>query len=159
MLKLEKLDPEQRAQCARDLFTQGYNCSQSVVLAFEDIIAIDRQVLATVMGGFGGGMGRMREVCGAVSGMTAMASLLCPMADPKNLEAKRLNYQHVQQLADGFRERNGAIVCRELLGLSEQKDSPEPSPRTEHYYHKRPCAEYCADAARLVAQMINSKIQ
>ena len=101
-------------------------------------------------------MGRLREVCGAVSGMTMVAGLLYPNFDPSDAQSKKDNYAAVQELAEKFRAENGAIVCRELLGLAVQKEDPTPSPRTESYYKRRPCAEYVAIAARIIGEKINS---
>lgn len=100
-------------------------------------------------------MGRLREVCGAVSGMTMCAGYLAPNALPNDNENKKKCYATVQELAEKFREENGSIVCRELLGLSQHKDNPTPSERTTEYYRKRPCVEYVATAARIVGEKIN----
>lgn len=143
---------EERVARARELFTSGYNCTQSVFLAYSDLFAIEPTLAATISAPLGGGMGRLREVCGAVSGMTLVAGLLVPANDPKDQEAKRANYALVQHFAEQFRAENGAIVCRELLGLTQQKDEPTPSPRTTEYYRKRPCVEYVATAARIVGE-------
>lgn len=150
------VDIEARVEHAKELFKSGYNCSQSVVLAYADIIGLDTELAATVSAPFGGGMGRLREVCGAVSGMTMVAGFLSPSPSNADAEAKRRNYSLVQHFAEAFREKNGAIVCRTLLGLECQKQEPTPSPRTEEYYKKRPCAELVGDAARIVGEYINS---
>ena len=150
---------QERKELAESLFRQGYNCCQAVVLAFEDIAAgkgITRAQLEALASGFGGGMGRMREVCGCVSGMTMLAGIISP-ADPKDHDARTANYALVQKFAAEFKEQNGSIVCRELLGLrAQQKESPEPSERTAHYYKSRPCAEMVACAAGIVAARIES---
>jgi C_GCAxxG_C_C family probable redox protein len=151
-LIMSKMDIEQRAARAKELFLSGYNCCQSVVLAFEDITKLEPELAATISAPFGGGMGRLREVCGAVSGMTMVAGFISPCPTNSDAVAKKENYALVQQFAEAFREQNGAIVCRTLLGLDHTKDNPTPSPRTAEYYKKRPCAELVADAARIVAQ-------
>ena len=151
---MSKIDIEQRAARAKELFLSGYNCCQSVVLAYADIIALEPTLAATISASFGGGMGRLREVCGAVSGMTMVASFLSPCPTADDPAAKKANYTLVQRFAEAFREQNGAIVCRTLLGLDRTKDNPTPSPRTAEYYKKRPCAELVADAARIVAQYL-----
>jgi C_GCAxxG_C_C family probable redox protein len=148
------IDLQARVARARELFTSGYNCSQSVFLAYSDLFEVEPRMAATISAPLGGGMGRLREVCGAVSGMTLLAGLLSPAHDPKDQAAKAANYALVQQFAERFREENGAIVCRELLGLSQQKDQPTPSPRTAEYYRKRPCVEYVATAARIVGEYL-----
>ncbi|MBR3224258.1 MAG: C_GCAxxG_C_C family protein [Atopobiaceae bacterium] len=146
---------DERAQMARNNFLQGYNCSQSVVLAFPDILAqagIEPSVAARLASPFGGGMGRMREVCGAVSGMLMILGLAEGYDEAKAFLAKKELYQKVQTLCGRYREENGSIVCRELLGLSKGPDNPTPQQRTEGYYRKRPCPELCACAARILAE-------
>lgn len=151
-----RVNVEERAMRAKELFLEGYNCAQSVFLAYSDLTPFDEKVAATVAAPFGGGMGRLREVCGAVSGMTMVAGFLYPNFDPADSQSKKENYAVVQELAEKFRKENGAIVCRELLGLAQKKDEPTPSPRTEEYYKRRPCAEYVAIAARIVGEKINA---
>lgn len=151
-----KVNVEERSARAKELFLSGYNCAQSVFLAFRDLTTLDEQTAAIVASSFGGGMGRLREVCGAVSGMSLVAGFLYPNFDPNNALSKKENYAAVQELAERFRQENGFIVCRDLLGLAQQKDDPTPSPRTESYYKRRPCAEYVAIAVRIVAEKINS---
>ncbi len=153
-LIMSNIDIEQRAAKAKELFLSGYNCCQSVVLAFEDITALEPELAATISAPFGGGMGRLREVCGAVSGMTMVAGFISPCPTNSDAVAKKENYALVQRFAEAFREQNGAIVCRTLLGLDRAKDNPTPSPRTAEYYRKRPCADLVADAARIVAKYL-----
>ena len=150
-----KVNIDERVALARELFTSGYNCAQSVFIAYRDLAKMDEQTAATISAPFGGGMGRLREVCGAVSGMTMCAGYIAPNAQPNDNVNKKLCYSMVQELAEKFRQENGAIVCRELLGLSQQKDNPTPSERTAEYYRKRPCVEYVATAARIVGEKIN----
>lgn len=151
-----KVDVEQRAKRARELFLSGYNCAQAVFIAYRDVAELDEQMAATIAAPFGGGMGRLREVCGAVSGMTMVAGYLAPNSQPNDNENKKKLYALVQSLAEEFRLENGSIVCRELLGLTQQKDEPTPSPRTGEYYKRRPCADYVEIAARIVGEKINS---
>ena len=150
-----KVNIDERVALARELFTSGYNCAQSVFIAYRDLANMDEQTAATISAPFGGGMGRLREVCGAVSGMTMCAGYIAPNAQPNDNVNKKLCYSMVQEFAEKFRQENGAIVCRELLGLSQQKDNPTPSERTAEYYRKRPCVEYVATAARIVGEKIN----
>ena len=152
-----EIDIEARVNKARELFLSGYTCSQSVFLAYCDLFGIEERTAAVLSAPFGGGMGRLREVCGAVSGMTLLAGFMAPYADPADKPAKTRNYRLVQELAEQFRAENGAIVCRELLGLTQQKDTPEPSDRTAAYYKKRPCAEYVATAARIVGNKLANR--
>ena len=151
-----KVDIEQRVELARNYFTSGYNCAQSVFLAYNDITGIEQQLAATISAPLGGGMGRMREVCGAVSGMALVAGFLSPNSQPNDNENKKKCYATVQLLSEEFRKEHGFIVCRELLGLAQKKDDPTPSARTEEYYKRRPCAEYVAIAARIVGEYINN---
>ena len=155
-----KVNVEERVERARNYFLEGYNCAQAVVMAYDDVMAMDVEALARLAAPFGGGMGRMREVCGTVSGMTFVAGALAPSADPKNLEERKNNYALVQHFADLFRRENGDIVCRRLLGLEpmvEKSETAMPSERTAEYYKKRPCVEYVACATRIVAEYINSQ--
>ena len=151
---------EERVERARNYFLEGYNCAQAVVMAFDDIMAMDVEQLARLAAPFGGGMGRMREVCGTVSGMTMVAGAIAPSSDPKNLEERKANYALVQTFAESFRRENGDIVCRRLLGLEpmvERNETAMPSERTAEYYKKRPCVEYVACAARIVAEYLAAK--
>lgn len=140
---------------AMKLFKEGYNCSQAVFLAFSDKYDIDEVAAVRLASSFGGGMGRLREVCGAVSGMFMVAGLLYGYDDPKAKEEKAEHYERIQQLAAGFTDINGSIVCRELLGLSQKKDDPTPSERTNEYYKKRPCEQLVGIAAAIMEQYIN----
>lgn len=142
------------AQKAMDLFKEGFNCSQSVFLAFKDMYKMDSKTAFMLSSSFGGGMGRLREVCGAVSGMFMVAGVLYGYDDPKDYEAKKVHYERIQQLAKEFELRNGSIVCRQLLGLGEGKDTPAPEKRTQEYYKKRPCAELVGIAAAIMEQYI-----
>ena len=149
-----KFCAEERAERAKAFFNEGYNCAQSVAMAYADIANLDEKMVATITASFGGGMGRLREVCGAVSGMAFVASFLSPCHTADNAEAKKANYALVQLFAEQFRQQNGNIVCRSLLGLDRPKDEPTPSPRTTEYYQKRPCAEYVYDAALIVGKYL-----
>lgn len=171
------IDPNERGELAEEWFRKGYNCCQSVVLAFSNIITenhpgLDESTIAAISSGFGGGFGRLREVCGAVSGMTMMAGFIYPANDPADHEARTRNYSLVQEFAAQYRKENGSIVCRELLGLQNATvqvqgggnsrpsniESPAPSRRTPEYYRKRPCAQLVRMAAEIVARSIQSSI-
>lgn len=143
-----------RRELAMDYFKKGYNCAQSVVLAFEDTVSIDRNELTKLASSFGAGMGRLREVCGAVSGMFMVAGLLYGYDDPNDAKGKEEHYERIQELAKKFEEKNGTIVCRNLLGLNVQHDSPKPEARTNEYYKKRPCVELVGDAAEILEEYI-----
>ncbi|MBR1762038.1 MAG: C_GCAxxG_C_C family protein [Eubacterium sp.] len=144
-----------RAERAYEYFKSGYNCSQAVFLAFCDKYGFDDETAARLASSFGGGMGRMREVCGAFSGMLLVNSMDTGSADISDYEAKKANYESVQRLAKRFREENGSIICRELLGLTEKQKNEEkaaPEKRTEAYYKKRPCAEIVKSAAEILEE-------
>lgn len=162
------IDIEERVEKARRLFKEGgYNCCQAVVLAYNDIFGIDDDTAAALSSGFGGGMGRMREVCGSVSGMVLLAGLLKPATDPSDKAARTGNYALVQEVAAEFKAMNGSIICRELLGLTSCNapsgdnvhgipESPVPSDRTQEYYKKRPCEELVGISARIIGEKIKS---
>ena len=137
---------------AGELFLEGCNCSQAVFLAFSDMTGIDRKLAARISSPFGGGMGRMREVCGAVSGMLMVAGLLYGYDDPKADAAKKELYKLVQAQAGAFREEVGSIICREIL--KNPPSDPNPSPRTAEYYAQRPCARMVFTAAKILDDYI-----
>ena len=141
---------------AMELFKEGYNCAQAVVLAYEDYFEESPETLALMISSFGGGMGRLREVCGAVSGMFFVAGKLYGYADPKASTEKMEHYARIQELAKEFQMENGSIVCRELLGLTQKKDEPTPEPRTEEYYKKRPCKELVGMAAAIMDEYMEN---
>lgn len=142
-----------KGETAKKLFYEGCNCSQAVAAAFCEETGINEELTKRLTIGFGGGMGRMREVCGAVSGMTFVISAVYH-------EDKANIYARVQEVANRFKEENGSIVCRELLGLGNQKGiSPTPEQRTAEYYKKRPCPELVEMAADILEEYLknNSK--
>ena len=162
-----------RSDLAREYFLKGYNCSQAVVMAFSDLMGMDEKTAVRLSSSFGGGIGRMREVCGTFSGMMIVFGVLSgyDAASPTAKEDKILHYARIQELARRFREIHGTIVCRELLAghaamLEKQKekdreqieamlsDAPMPTERTAAYYQKRPCPELCAFAAELLETYI-----
>ena len=143
-----------RREAAMANFMKGYNCSQSIVLAFADMLDIDAATLSKMSSSFGGGMGRLREVCGSVSGMFLVAGLLYGYDGPETGQVKADHYARIQELAHRFEEKHGSIVCRELLGLSVRHDVPVPEARTAEYYKKRPCPEIIGDAAEILEQYI-----
>ena len=137
---------------AVELFFEGYNCAQAVAVAFCDVTGLDEKTAARMVSGFGGGMGRLREVCGAVSGMFFVLSYLYGYDDPKADDTKKQLYTQVQQLGNQFRERCGHIICREIL--QNPPTDPTPSPRTAEYYAQRPCARMVKTAADLMDAFI-----
>lgn len=144
-----------RKEKAMQNFMEGYNCTQSIILAFEDLITIDIETALKIASPFGGGMGRLREVCGSVSGMFMVLGYMKGYGDPKDYEGKKQLYEHVQELARRFEEKNGSIVCRNLLGLAVKKEEAVPSLRTEEYYKKRPCKELIGCAAEILEEYMS----
>lgn len=163
---------EESRSKAKEYFTSGYNCSQSVFAVFAEMSGIEKSLALKIAQGLGGGMGRQREVCGAVSGMIMALSLMIGNADPNDKETKDNLYKVVQELSQKFREKNGSIICRELLGLvpmgqSEEAlknktpiehfvENPVSEVRTAEYLKKRPCDELCADACEILCEWINN---
>ena len=137
---------------AAELFLEGYNCSQAVAVAFCDVTGLEERFAAKMAASFGGGMGRMREVCGAVSGMLMVLSLLYGYDDPCDNAGKEALYADVQALAGQFREEVGSIICRDIL--KNPASDPNPTPRTAEFYQKRPCARMVVTAARLLDAFI-----
>ena len=143
-----------RREMAVANFMKGYNCSQSVVLAFADMLPVKESDLLKMASSFGGGMGRLREVCGSVSGMFIVIGLLYGYDGPETGPVKAEHYKRVQELAHRFEEKHGSIVCRELLGLNVKREAPTPEARTKEYYKKRPCPEIIGDAAEILEEYI-----
>lgn len=131
-------------------FRSGYNCAQSVFLAFAEDVDFDKETTLKLSSSFGGGMGRLREVCGAVSAMFAIAGLKKGYTTPNNDDIKAKHYELIQSLAEDFKSKFGTIICRELLELPEGKDSPIPSKRTEEYYQTRPCESFIRFASEII---------
>ena len=145
------------AEKARELFLEGYNCSQSVFLAFHDLTGLGPSESARIASSFGGGMGRLREVCGAVSGAFMVLGLLRGYDDPKDAEAKAAHYAMLQDFADEFREKHGSIICRDLLSGVKTTPGKRPEERTKDYYESRPCLRYVSDAAGMVDEYLKNR--
>ena len=143
-----------RADRAEELFRQGYNCGQSVFAAFADVLGMTVEEAAKIASPFGAGFGKLREVCGAVSGMTLVTGYLRGYSDPADYESKKEVYALIQKMCAEFEERQGSIICRELLGLKKGEDTAEPAVRTEEYYRSRPCIGACRTAAEIVEREI-----
>ncbi len=140
------------AQKAEVLFKEGYNCAQAVLGAFSEELGLPVDIAMKLSSSFGGGMGRMREVCGACSGMFMAAGLLYGYATPETGAPKMELYVRIRELADRFKKENGSIICRELLEGAQVGGTPEA--RTEAYYQKRPCAEYVRIAAGILEEYV-----
>ena len=145
------------AEKAKAYFEQGYNCAQAVTLAFADEMGLKPEEAAKLASSFGGGFGRLREVCGCVSGMALAAGAICGYSDPKAKEEKAEHYALIQKLAGEFKERNGSIICRELLEGINNDTNPVPEDRTESYYKKRPCADFAYAAADILEKEMEAR--
>ena len=143
-----------RADRAEELFRKGYNCSQSVFAAFADVLGMSVEEAAKIASPFGAGFGKLREVCGAVSGMTLAAGYLKGYDDPADYEGKKELYRLIQKMCAEFEESKGTIICRELLGLKKGEDQAEPAVRTEEYYQSRPCIGACRTAAEIAEKYL-----
>lgn len=149
---------EDKSKRAKELFLEGYGCAQAVLLAFREKLNIDKETAVLIASSFGGGMGRLREVCGSVSGMFMVAGLKNGSLNPKDFKAKEEHYRLIQSLAEDFKKETGSIICRELLGLpANSKSAPVPQPRTAEYYKKRPCPDMVALAAGILQKRLFSK--
>ncbi|MBQ8301137.1 MAG: C_GCAxxG_C_C family protein, partial [Clostridia bacterium] len=144
-----------RIKKAKDLFESGCNCSQAVICAYSDLFGMDETTAMRVSEGFGGGMGRMRLTCGAVSGMFMLAGLKYGKGIPNDLETRTKVYDTVQKMAKEFEEMNGTIVCGDLLGINKPNDTGAvPTERNSEFYKKRPCVGCVEDCAKIVEKYL-----
>lgn len=147
-----------KGDIAKQNFMNGYNCSQAVLLAFCEDFGLEKETALKISEPFGGGMGRMREVCGTVTGMFMVLGLAMGNSDAKDGSTKKNVYKSVQELAEKFKQDNGSIICRELLGIQKaNKESYVPSERTNEYYKKRPCPELCKYAADILEEYLKEE--
>lgn len=157
---MKDFDTKERVEQAVRNFESGFNCAQSVFLAYSDIFELDLETAKKMSVSFGGGIGRMREVCGTVSAMAMLAGFKYPVVDPTDQEARTRNYGMVQKMADLFKDKHQTIICRELLPPEDAATTtPAPSARTSQYYQKRPCSQYVAEAARIAGQMLKGELE
>lgn len=140
---------------AMALFREGYNCSQSVFLAFEDMYDMDHSMAVRLSSAFGAGMGKLREVCGCMTGAFMAAGILFGYEDITDIDEKKRTYGMIQEIAKKFEEEKGTIICRELLGLKKGEDLEEPAVRTEEYYTSRPCMALCGLATQILDDYIS----
>lgn len=156
---MNKIEIEERAARAVELFKMGYNCSQSVVGAFADLYGYSLEQGLLMAASFGGGIGRMREVCGAACGMFLLNGFETGSTNPADHAGKVRNYKMVQFLAAEFKKENGSIICAHLLGLKQKPAelSPVPDSRTEEYYKKRPCVDTVKSAAIIYGNYLLNK--
>ena len=148
---------EDHAKRAGDLFQEGYNCAQSVFCAFCDETGLPVEEAARIASSFGGGMGRLREVCGAVSGALLVLGMQRGYSMPGDDDAKREHYLLVQEFARRFREKNRTIICRELLEGVEVSPGDIPEKRTKEFYERRPCLRLIRDAAQITEEMLSEE--
>lgn len=153
------ISPAERAEAAKGYFLKGYGCAQAVLLAFSDVTGLDERTAARLGSSFGGGMGRMREVCGTVSGALAVLGLIEGYDEPGDTAAKAALYARVRDFAARMKERNGAgsIICREILSGVPHTEGGEAEARTAEYYARRPCPDLCALAAEILQEMLDEK--
>lgn len=145
----------EKMEKARELFKSGYNCAQSVFCTFAEDVGMDFETALKLSSSFGGGMGRLREVCGAVSAMFMIAGLKYGYTSNNDDITKENHYAIVQALGKIFEEQNGSIICRELLELDVKHDVPKPNARTEEYYATRPCEEFVVSAVKIISEYLS----
>ena len=148
------MDSDLRSEKAVAYFKKGYNCAQSVVLAYGDLLEMEEETLAKLASSFGGGMGRLREVCGSVSGMFMAYGMLKGYSQPEDTEGKKKQYKTVQEMASAFSKCHGSIICRDILKKQAGPDDFIPDERTETYYISRPCEKCVADAAKILENFL-----
>jgi C_GCAxxG_C_C family probable redox protein len=149
---MTEIDIKVRTEQAVENFKNGYNCSQSVAMAYADLYPVDMETIKQVSGSFGGGMGRLREVCGAVTGAFMILGMEYPASDPTDKAVKSANYAAVQRTALQFKEKMGSYICADLLKVDRYPQDPNPEDRNSAYYAKRPCAYCVAVAAELLGK-------
>lgn len=148
----------ERIEKAVELFKEGFNCSQAVVGAFADKYGFTREQALRMSASFGGGIGRMRETCGAACGLFMLAGLETGSTEGAYSKGKAANYALVQELAEEFKQRNGALRCADLLGLSKKEPIVStPEARTNQYYAKRPCVKMVEEAARIWCEYLEKQ--
>ncbi len=148
-----------KRELAESYFKEGYNCAQSVALAFNKELNMDKKTIAMLTSGFGGGFGRLREVCGAVSGMVTVIGALEGSFEGSDSASKAEIYKKVQYLIGKFKEKNRSYICKELLGLTKPEGTCIPEKRTEEYYKKRPCNLLVGDAAEILENYLKNGIE
>ena len=157
METLTIIDVEERVERARSNFKAGYNCAQAVAMTFSDIINLPTEDVVRLAASFGGGIGRMRQTCGAACGLFLVAGLETGCTEGHNPQGKEANYKVVQELAEEFRKRNGSLICAELLGLAKNAPTPTtPDARNGEYYKKRPCVKMVEEAARIWCEYLEN---
>lgn len=159
-MKITNQELDKRVERAVDNFMAGYGCCQSVVAAFADLYGVNEKTALRFGAGFGGGVGRLRMMCGAVSGIVMLVGLDCGQTEGSDREGKSSCYKVVQELLARFEQQNGSLICAEILGLKGHDKAHctyEASPRTAEYYKTRPCAAKVESAARIFADYLKEK--
>ncbi len=151
------MEKKSHAEKAVELFLSGYNCAQSVLVAFCDVTGMDETTALKLSSSFGGGIGRMREVCGAFSGISMVAGILYGYDHTSDDKQKVAHYALIQRMAAEFKEKHDSIVCRDLIASLKKDSNPTPEKRTEQYYKERPCAKFVRDAAEIMDRIIEEK--
>ena len=157
-MRILSAELEARIRKSSEYFTAGYGCCQSVIAAFADLYGMDEKTALRIGAGFGGGIGRLRLVCGAVSGVVTLVGLHCGATEGDDHEGKANCYKVVQTLLERFKQQNGSIICADLLaqsGCTPSSNTHIPDQRNAHYYSTRPCARKVEDAARIFAEYIS----
>lgn len=145
---------QSRVEEAVETFESGYNCAQAVFATYADIFGLDKETALKLASPMGGGVGRMREICGTVSGMAMLAGLKDGNTNPDDEKAKEKIYELVREMSDIFRTENGTIICRELLGMKVREQSAKPEERTKEYYVNRPCSRFVVSAAKIIEEIL-----
>ena len=145
-----------RGTVAKELFENGYNCSQAIVLAFKDLLDIKEEDLKAISSSFGGGISRLREVCGCISGMAIVFGYLYGNYDVNNTDAKANHYKLIQKLSLEFKEKFNTYNCAELLNIKKEVSVPVPEKRSKEYYEARPCGKYIYYMAKLMQEYIEN---
>lgn len=144
----------ERAEKAYGYFMEGFTCSQSLFAAFADIFGFDKETALKTAAGLGGGVGRMREVCGVITSASMILGLMYGATEGCDRESKAFTYEKVRQFAERFKAIEGTIICRELLGLDKAEDSHIPGERTKEYYATRPCPRITREAAGILEEFV-----
>ena len=156
---MQSFDTEERVRCAVAYFNEGYNCAQSVFMAYADLFDYTKEAAKAISSSFGGGIGRLREVCGTVSAMAMLSGLKYPASDPTDSASKTANYAVTRNMVKRFTDEYTTVRCGELLKIpAGKKERATPSERTSEYYAKRPCGRFVEHAARISGQMLKEEI-
>lgn len=149
---------ESRVEDAVRMFESGYNCCQAVLATYSRLYGLEKDDALRLASPMGGGIGRMREVCGPVTAMALLYGVIDGNIDPEDEEKKKEVYERVREMSDEFARRNGSIICRELLGIEGREESAAPSPRTKEFYATRPCSRLVRCAAEIIEDKLGEEL-